>query len=619
MMNNSTPTTFLEITLGHSSGQQWAGQEGPNPAQLLYVEKTKRHFWIWLPENMRPEDNSAAVPRVKLPPLRLGDLNTTNTIGRLVCLQPNEAVLSAIENSTSTLDLYSTGPSTKLSAELDLSQTLADYLKGGNQDLEVVRQIAWYASSQMSTTSVERIANIMETNTFNNLTRNHPAYTFRNVSRDPKLVEELRQAVDTRGIVFINGGSKTGLSEFLEQFKGIKTSVVTHLPADFDQAIFRQILDILRANDALKKQLERRGGNCETVGLLISLAHVAYVRLLESPGVKVESLADLIHPDAVRDPSSFVIQYTNDLVHHRPERNAFDSLQSQIEPFLAFLSKMIEAAGYHDTLTIVLSFPKLMNWIREKQGEETAVHINRFLWTELGTFANANLDAKTGKPIPNSVIAKYAGRVGLLIETRWLAIPEMNEGFCRHCVLTMPPFSRQELTALWKLRTGGEATEEILEIIKDNVGGIPWFTDLLLDCFQLTLPTKSTVQRLRTAIELAANVIKTPESDGPLDELKDLKGEWDLYSQDLKTRLPQEALTYTKALLDLTHAAKRQIQMPTGPYVSPWFESGLVWLRHEQGAHTLRALESYPFINTYQVPALVHLFIKALRESEVTS
>jgi hypothetical protein len=619
-MNEPDTHPTIEIVLGaHAPGQgpKWSGHIG----SLLYADKKNRLLWVWLPEPMSMDDNCAGARGNGSDPILLGDLDDGNKAGRLALLQLEPTQVSELERAITSVGSLAEELASPLPSTIDPGQSLGAYILGRSPDLGTVRRIASFISSQIATIPADGLSHILSRRTFEDLSDAQLTSAHGSVRRDPHLARELRNVVEARRVVFISGGTKSGLSEFLEQFKeqlAAEAPVGAHLSADFNPATFDEMAAILELNAGFSGILGRRGGDAEVASLLMSLAYDAYTNVKASTGVDLSKLSSFIPSRAATFLEEFAFSYLRDFVAYSDLTDGSGRSESQIEPFLSFLGKLMASAGKGGTLTVILSFPGLTNWLNDTHGHVMAERLNRSLWRELGTFAATNYDPSTGKILPGSLLSKLADNVGIVIETKRLAMPAVTEGFCKYSVLTIPPLSRTELTSLWQQRFRTIPTEEILEGVERATGGAPWFVDLLLDCFQIADAggKKRPAESLDGAIKLATAVVNG-EALPPSREIDTLKEKWVLYTNDLKGRLSRGALTNPKALLDLVQAAGKIVKISPSVQAAEWLESGLIWLKPRQGTHSLRALQTYPYVATFPAPTLVNLCITALTAMEI--
>jgi hypothetical protein len=622
-MNELKAPPMIDIVLGHRQKAidplpKWSGHTG----KLLYAEKDSRLFWVWLPEKMDADDNCAGARGNGQGTILLGDFDSHNKDGRLALLQLEPAQVTEIERVLTSLDPQASDLASALPSTIDMSQSLEAYVHSANPDLPTLRSIARYLSSQIKSVPEDGLSPLLTQCTFGDLPGAHPASARVYVQRDPTLAAELRKAVQERRIVFISGGTKSGLTRFLEQFGEAfngQAPAGAHLRADFEPATFKEIVEILTKNEVFSGMLQRRSCDLEIASLLMSMAYDAYTKLTESASVDLQLLARFISPRAATVLEEFVFSYFREFDGSSGSAVGSGSRKSQIEPFLAFVGKLMEAAGKGGTLTVILSFPGLTDWLNETRGETTADRVSRSLWRELGAFATTNYNPSSGVPRPDSSISQLAPNVGIVIETQRLAVQDVTEGFCKHSILMMPPLTRSELESLWQQRTRTLSTDDILECIEINTGGAPWFVELVLDCFEVSVTSKKLKDRLDSAILLATNIVLGNDKLLPSPEIDVLRKNWALYVNDLKRRFSRGALTNRQALFDLYRAANGAVKLSPTNQAAEWLESGLIWLKPKQGTHPLRALRTYPYVATYQTPTLISLCIDSLTETEIVS
>ena len=312
----------------------------------------------------------------------LGDLDSNNTVGRLAVLQLDSSQFSAIERSITSLGSLA-DPQPQLPEGVAKNQSLDAFVLGGSPDLTTLRTIAAYVSSHITAVPEDGLSRLLTRWTLDDVTRAHSDSAQGSVKRDPRLAEELKKVVQARRIVFINGGTKSGLSEFLEQFRNALTANAqagAHLSADFDPNTFEDIVKILSNNEVLNGMLVRRGGDPEIAGLLMTLAYDAYTQLRASPRVDLKLLASLVPSRATAFREEFAFSYLRDFAAYADSTDHSGRSHSQVEPFLVFVGKLMASAEGGGALTIILSFPRLTNWLYETRGDALAERVGRSLW-----------------------------------------------------------------------------------------------------------------------------------------------------------------------------------------------------------------------------------------------
>ncbi len=608
---------MIEVLLGNlvDNDPRWSEIRG----QLVYADRKHELLWIFHPRELKEDYAGLLFDGTDY--VRLGHLDVALTDGCLSLFRLETAQSLKIEGLKG-FDSITNDPSKELPENIALSQSLHEYVHADDQNPDTLHSIAWYTSSRIATIKKDGLSRAFQSLTLEDLANHLPAYIRHFITRDPHLFEELRNAVKARRLAFILGGMKSGLSVFLDQFKNSVTAqapVGDHVSADFDPGIFEEIQSFL--DDINRHGLfGHLGCDLETFSLFIALAYAAYLAVLDADGVDHRRLALFVPPRAVRYSGAFASRYITQFEGHT-QVGDIGTDGSQVEAFLLFLGELMANAGKKTgTLTVVLSFPSLTNWLREIQGHETAARVGRSLWRELKDFTNANYETLTGQPKPGSVMSRFGHDVGVIVEMRRLPLPDVGEAFCRLSVLTMPPFSNDELAILWQQRTQASPTQQILEQIRGQTGGAPWFVDLLMDCFDVLSATRqsaeATVEGLKSASELARNIILDRAITPTQPQIEILRQRWRLYVEDLSSRMSAPALTDKGTLLNLVRASDTQLSMPKNLQASQWLESGLIWLKDPTRLHTLAAFNSYPIVRTFRQPELISLLIKSLTTPE---
>lgn len=605
---------MIEVLVGHlvDTEPQWSETRG----RLVYVDRTTRLFWISRPLHLDEEYVGLLLGGRHI--IRLGRPEASSTDGCLAYLELDARQVSEIDASKS-LDLLTNDPRITIPDNITLTQSLHEYIQTGEPAHEILRSIAWYASLHFAEVKQHGLSHALQKVTLDDLARLCSADAQRLIGRDSQLSKELLRFAETRRLVFVLGGTKSGLSSFLEQFKNAlpkQDPAGTHLSADFSPDSFRGMQAFLRGINQTG-QVEPLSCDIDTASLFISLGYAAYQSLLTADGIEYASLANFVPRAAEFHAGDFALQYLGEFARHRARVR--DS--SQVEPFLLFVGRMMEAAGKRGTLTVVLSFPGLTKWLRETQGQDVAARVSRSLWAELKSFTNANYDTMSGEPKPGSVMSSFRHDVGVVVEIQRLSFPDISDAFCRQSVLVMPPFSDDELATVWRQRTHIAPTPAMLAEIRRLTGGAPWFVDLLLDCFEASPGNNKRmedhgVEQLKAAADLAESILLNRTLIPPRPQLEKIKQTWMLYVEDLTSRMSAQALTDRTTLLDLFRASKLTVMMPHNAQAAEWLESGLIWLRHPTRKHTLTALDKYPFFLAFPQAELISVFIKFLTTPE---
>jgi len=606
---------MVQILLGRKPPGEVFQQSGP-PGFPLYLDEKAKLLWICLPKDCNAD--YAAWPLTD-PPLYLGSLSPIRTDGCLAFVELEPDPIETIERVTHAESLTSAPP--PLPETIRPSQSLHEYVATADPNRDVLWSIAWYASTRIGEIR-GNLTRALQGLTFEDLLKNHPAYVRRPIARSQYLFEELRHAVETRRLVFIVGGAKTGLSSFLDQFTSTLAAAEPRAAyvstADFNPDVFKDIQSYLRSINQ-RGLVARLGCDSEVASLFIALAYAAYKSLLKSAGVDYTKLAAFVPMTAAVHSDDFAIQYISRSARHTTRTGETGSGGSQVESFLLFLGELMAAAGRAATLTVILSFPGLTNWLRENRGEDMAMRVSRALWQELTSFTQANYDADTGKPKPKSVMDEYKHNVGVVVEMQRLSFAEISEAFCKQSVLIMPPMNDDEVTTLWQQRVRTAPSQRLLDLVRHQTGGAPWFVDFLLDCFEGVWPisggtTEDQIfKRLEAAAELAKSIVLSQAGGTTRERDHDLMQRWTLYVEDLASRMSAQTRTDRTTLLGLMSASgMKAFKMPRNVPASEWLESGLVWLRHPTRKHTLTALALYPFVHTFPQAELISLLIRSL-------
>lgn len=627
------PESFPKVLAYFNQFQDSKPVPAKETGRLLFVDSVRNHYWISLPEEsliekgfnwvcLRPGDSSE---------VGLGDLTEGNSDGCLAFLTPEAKDIPKLNKLIPQFSSFASAPASRLPDGIDMAQSLELYLHSKNPNPEVLRSIAWYASSRITDNQHNCLSNTLAVWTFEDLSSSHPAYSKDPIKRDDALLRELKESLKRCCIVFLSGGAKSGLQTFLEQFQsGHVREDYSPLEVNFSETAFREIYDMLTETTVFKDifDFERGNGKAEIAGLLISLAYEAYTNLLADPKTDRAKLAKFVPPQAETSKGAFTFKYVTYLKEHLDDHpnpsGDPGTCGSPIEPFLGFVAALLRHSNPSQSFTVFLSFPDLMTWLRKERGQPVANCVINFLWSQLGAFMSANFDASSGELLADSSIRKYAGTVSILIETHWLGLPNASNRFCSQSVLTMPPFSPNELSTLWLQRTGTPAEGDRLLRIMDTVGGAPTFVHLLLECFQCYGDEASLDTRLGNAITLAREIIR-PETieqnvgvprvqDAKEPEVKRIRYEWKRYTRDLKRRFSEDSLHNTELVDGFRKAVQVNVQMSKTSQEEEWLESGLIWLKHQRLAHTLHALDRFPKVRTYPFPELVSLFIDNLQE-----
>src|SRR5579864_6113644 len=179
---------MIKVLLGHQVANE-PPQLGETNCRLVYVDANARLLWLW-----RPNGNNGAYLALRIdndPPLYLGSKTVTD--GHLAFYEIDEEQFLRFKG-TKAFEAYTNDPAVPIPESIALTQSLHEYVQVGvpEPDLEILHSIAWYASSRWIRIQAEGLTHVLRGVTFEDLTRNHPAYMQRFVPRDPQLFEELR-------------------------------------------------------------------------------------------------------------------------------------------------------------------------------------------------------------------------------------------------------------------------------------------------------------------------------------------------------------------------------------------------------------------------------------------
>lgn len=594
--------------------------EAPTDCRVLYVD-AKRHFlWLWRPKREGGYGNYLAFLSPTGEAVRLGSLSAI-TDGCLALYRLNKDEFSKLKATD--VETLANEPSAPIPQSVPLKQSLHTYIQAasGDADFEILNSIAWYVSSRLSPTE-NNLEHLSSTLTLADVARDQRTHTQPFIPRDQLLFDELTQTIEARRLVFVLGGIKSGLGEFIKQFTSL---IVAQDPsgahtADFNPSHFHDAHKFLASMDK-SGLMGRLGADLETASVFASLGYGAYQSLFNASDTDHATLSAFIPHNANKYIEDFAFRYMAEFSEFVRRRTPTDFGNSgcQVESFLIFIGKLIEAAGRKDKLTVVLSFPGLTDWLREIRGQDVAEHTSRSLWAELRAFTANNYDAMSGQPKPGSVMHGYGYDVGILVEIEHLPLSEISEAFCRQSVLVMPPYSVEELSELWKRQMRETPSRRLLNDLILQTAGAPWFVDLLLECFKAAPAPPvgtddATEKRLQGAIRLA-RIISASES--PVPSLEKQQATWKRYVELLQSRMSPASLTDRKTLLNLIQAADVQKKIPKNTQAAEWLETGLIWLKNPDRKHSLAAFEKYPWVRTSPRAELIDAFINYLLQPKL--
>jgi hypothetical protein len=559
---------------------RWSSQS----AQVIYVDRSTRRCWFWLPPNVGNDDFVAIKSDNGIDRIEIGHVYPDKTDGRLTYFTLEQHQFTSLEEFK---DFSSITQRPIAFPTINRELTAHDLIEGTQEDLQTLRLVAWFASS-VATLEQSSLGEALKAITIDDLFARHDQ-SKREVQRDTKLFTELLEAIEKRRLVFVLGGRKSGVSAFLDQFKAVlptQKTRGTHVTANFVGAIFSDISESLKDSPVLT------GLNCEPdiTSLFITLAYAAYGALLRSETTNQNSLAEFVTPKADDYKEQFVVAYVQKL--------ALISAESvpQVEAFIRFLAGMMRAAGRADTLTVILSITGFAEWLRERRTRDKASDVERSLWKALRSFNLANYDS-SGEPKRGSLMYDFADSIGIVVEIHRLAVAELAEGFCKSSVLIIPPYDDSELSQLWEQHFGDAPTADVLRDIQAQTGGAPWFVELLLSC---TEGATGDTPKLRMATAAAtARAILSGHAVVPLgNPLQIVKATWEMYLSDLQERLSASARLDRNTLRLLNEATSAPVTNYATSHLPDWLESGLIWVRPERNVHSLRAFAKYPIIRT---------------------
>jgi hypothetical protein len=566
-------------------------------ANVLYVDRTTRRCWLWLPPDIGNDNFVGIKSDSGIERFEIDHIQRKTTDGQLTYLVLEEHQLTFLEASH---DFAAISRRPTVFPKIAHEKSAHDLVHDNLPDMYGVRMVAWFASG-LATLAESPLVETLKGIAIEVIVAAHDQ-SKRAVRRDQRLFSELIKAIEERRLVFVLGGRKSGVSEFLGQFKEIlptQSSNGTHLTADFNGVIFSEISAVVRSSALMN------GLNCEPdiTSLFITLAYAAYLGLLGSDTAKKDSLALYVPRKAGDHCEQFVLAYL-----HKLSLIGSDS-DPQVQAFIQFIGGMMKAAGRANTLTVILSISGFADWLREKRARDKASDIERSLWRALKSFTLANYDA-AGQPRPGSSMYTFSDSIGIVVEIHRLAVAELAEGFCRHSVLIIPPYSDDELSRLWEQQVNVPATDDVLRYLREQTGGAPWFVQLLLRCVDASTAGTPTA-RLKDAAATARAILSGQPIVPTGGSLEVAKTDWDMYYEDLRECLSKARLERNTLSL-LNDASTRPVRNNPNSRLPDWLESGLIWVRPGLTGYSLRAFENYPMIRTCPRGALLSQVIELL-------
>lgn len=576
-----------------STQDRWSSKTAP----VIYADKTTRRCWFWLPPDVGNDDYVAIRFDSGIQRVDIGHLQPNSTDGRFTYFVLEQHQFASLEASK---DFESISKRPTLFPTIKQERTAHDLVQNAQEGMHALRLVAWFASG-LATLGHGALKDALGAITVDELFGAHDQ-SRRAVRRDERLFKELIDAIELRRLVFVLGGRKSGVSEFLDQFKDVLPKQKpngTHLTAAFNGATFGDIYDFIKDGALLK------GLTCEPdiTSVFITLAYAAYVGLLGSDTTDQDSLASFIPAIASEHPEQFVVKYISKL-------SLITSAAVQVEAFIQFIRDMMKAAGRADTLTVILSISGFADWLREKRARENVGDIERSLWKALKSFTLSNYDGK-GEPKPKSMMYKFADSIGIVVEIHRLAVAELAEGFCKHSVLIIPPYNDDELARLWTQYLDMAPTEDVLQYLREQTRGAPWFVQLLLQCTEAASGA-TPMARLEAAGTNARAILNGASVVPASGALESVKTSWETYLKDLHERLSAAARLDRNTLALLSDASAKPVTNYAHSHLPDWLESGLIWVRPERDVHSLSAFANYPIIRTWPRGALLNDVIGSL-------
>ncbi len=593
--------------------QTTPGNTGVSPlatrGELLFIDTSQQGIWIALPPHVSANYASVALPDGN--ELRCGPIIAAYTHGPLTYIGLEADQIRALQAALDDFAVLAAPTSSALPTG-DFDQGLDDYLKTDTVDTTTLRTIASQLPHFMRMDVSRSLADVLENIKIADVAERLARIDGRHVDRDESLFAELRDVLSRRRFVFIVGGVKSGLSDFVEQFQDAPATRLggdMHIWADFEPTTYTATEEYVKQQGDI---LTAVGCDERIVSLYVSLAYAAYRRLLSSDGVNRDALMRIVPAgDAVR---GFTFTYLNRMLKHKTTVRS-NAHAAAVEVFLVFLSELMVAARESDALTVVLSFPSLMRWITDTQSATTATQVIRELWKQLKEFTEANYTTESGEPRPDGVMASFPSNVGVLVELRRVSFADLGDAFCKRSVMILPPLSDAELERLWYRRYQKQCDAKTLDALKTATRGAPWFVQFLLDACDLDHSETEPAARLEKAVKTCIAVMSAApgvESGG----LATLVRRWRKYRLLVEKSLSSAARTDQAVVYALSDNAEKRFKVPEGELPGEWFESGLFWLRsplRDLRKHSLHALERFPFVSTYQQGDLARALTDSLQ------
>jgi hypothetical protein len=600
--------TALRIGNFEDDRVSWLGK-----ADILYFDRLNFQIWAWLPSAQPGNYVGLGSPE----PIELGPVH--REAGNMIRVRLDSEQFMVAEEKLGNEPLLWLDPLPFEANDLDRLSlqgiSVSAYLGVAQPSTQTLRCVAWWAARCHKIVERNGLEQWLAGVSWNEIATGVRSGNDVMIRRDAHLFTTLKQTIESRRLVLILGGIESGLTQFLDQFKEQLASlnpVAKQFTADFDIDRFNEMHEYLEQQQKDRRLEGLDPISPDTGAIFASLAYTAYQNIVDAPDTDSSGLSKFIRSSAATQPNVFMQKYLGELSAGGTQYS------SEVEFFLTFLCRLIDAADHENTITVLLSFPRLFQWLTTKLDVRTASRIVRHLWSDLKAFNRANYDSETGAPKAGAQVSNLTPKVGILVELRQLPLEDVATGFCKGSVLTLPPFSESEVQRMWKAKIGMPAQPETFSVLRKQTAGHPWLLAFLLDCIALKManhPAGSSDvyhESLEQGVQLAERLLSGTIPEGmPVNRLMD-----DIHPYlDTLARVLDHAVLSDRSERGMVGRGK-PLDLIMKPAFGKWFESGLVW--PTSTATGLLGFGQFPMCTVQQSGVLSDVLISRLMRVQET-